>query len=413
MNVQAIAPSNHSATPRAAQWEPVLLRMSEVTPQTIQWLWPRRIPIGAITLIVGAPGVGKSLWLCDLAARVSRGGYWPDLTFSEPSEYARSAPNGSVILVSAEDDPRSTLPRRLKAAKADLSKVHVLQSVRAATAEKTQPGNEPALHGAPASPGADSPNARPAIVSASPNLGFSLDNLEPLRLAIEQIGDVRLVAIDPIGSYLGAGGAGNEALTRQALAPLAAMAERHGLAVVLVAHRRKALTAIADDLALGSRAFTAIARSVLHLARHHDDPEIRLLLPGKCNLSVAPPAWAFYIRGEPAQVEWCEDPIAMSADDAVAYEKARPGRPAADLEAATQWLEAQLADRKPHAIESLKLDAKFEGFSWRTAQRAHRKLKVHTLRTPDGASWCLEKNPKESFQDFLAGLNHARATTFK
>src|SRR5262245_110104 len=43
-----------------------------------RWLWPARIPPAKLTLLLGDPGVGKSLLTADLAARVSAGYAWPD-----------------------------------------------------------------------------------------------------------------------------------------------------------------------------------------------------------------------------------------------------------------------------------------------------------------------------------------------
>ncbi len=40
----------------------------------VAWLWQGRIPLGAITLLDGDPGLGKSLLTLDLAARVTS---WP------------------------------------------------------------------------------------------------------------------------------------------------------------------------------------------------------------------------------------------------------------------------------------------------------------------------------------------------
>src|SRR3954451_24488509 len=54
------------------------VRFSELVPQKIRWLWPNRIPLGRLTLLVSDPGLGKSLLALDIAARVSRGAPWPD-----------------------------------------------------------------------------------------------------------------------------------------------------------------------------------------------------------------------------------------------------------------------------------------------------------------------------------------------
>jgi hypothetical protein len=53
------------------------VRLDDVAPTGIRWLWPGRIPLGRVTLLVSDPGLGKSLTL-DIAARVSRGAPWPD-----------------------------------------------------------------------------------------------------------------------------------------------------------------------------------------------------------------------------------------------------------------------------------------------------------------------------------------------
>ena len=110
--------------------------------------------------------------------------------------------------------------------------------------------------------------------------------------------DCKLVVIDPIGSFLGNGtDAHRDNEVRGVLAPVAMLAEKHGPAVLVVAHRRKSAGSIADDLALGSRAFTGIARAVWHLTRDPDDKARRLLLPGKNNLAREGDGLAFSISG--------------------------------------------------------------------------------------------------------------------
>src|SRR5689334_20348220 len=54
------------------------VRVESVAPRGIDWLWPRRIPLGAVTLLVGDPGLGKSLLALDIATRVSNAAPWPD-----------------------------------------------------------------------------------------------------------------------------------------------------------------------------------------------------------------------------------------------------------------------------------------------------------------------------------------------
>src|SRR5262245_21526682 len=95
---------------------PRLVRYSEIVRQPIEWLWPGRIALCKLTLLVGEPGLGKGLLGVDLAARVSRGGEWPGDT-------AESAAPGTAIVLHAEDDLYDTMPDRLAAAGADLHRI--------------------------------------------------------------------------------------------------------------------------------------------------------------------------------------------------------------------------------------------------------------------------------------------------
>jgi hypothetical protein len=67
---------------------------------------------------LGLPDEGKGQILADMAARVTRGDEWP-------CNEGR-APQGNVILLSAEDDASDTVVPRLKAAGADLRKMRLL-----------------------------------------------------------------------------------------------------------------------------------------------------------------------------------------------------------------------------------------------------------------------------------------------
>ncbi|MBS0261704.1 MAG: AAA family ATPase [Planctomycetes bacterium] len=60
-----------------------------------KWLVPGRIPLGQMTLFEGAPGLGKSLVVFDLAAHVSRGEVWP-LARSKASPDRKRRPTTSM-----------------------------------------------------------------------------------------------------------------------------------------------------------------------------------------------------------------------------------------------------------------------------------------------------------------------------
>src|SRR5688572_19661070 len=107
------------STPNA---EPILRVASSITPRELEPLWDGVLWIGKPTLLVGDPGLGKSLVSNDVAARVSRGLAWP-------CESASCEPGG-VLMLSAEDDPDDTIVPRLMAAGADLERITFLDGVR-------------------------------------------------------------------------------------------------------------------------------------------------------------------------------------------------------------------------------------------------------------------------------------------
>jgi putative DNA primase/helicase len=219
-----------------------------------------------------------------------------------------------------------------------------------------------------------------------------------------------LIVIDPIGSFLGGStDAHRDNQVRAVLAPVAALAEKYGPAVLIIAHRRKSSAANADDLALGSRAFTGICRAVWHLSRDPDNHNRRLFLPGKCNLAAEGDGLAFSIVGDPAAIVWERTPIRMSADDALADEnetstrgpepKARP--------AAEEWLRQVLAagpvasgDKDNPAPGTVRAQAAEACFKWTTIRRAADGLGVRREKsTITGAwQWHLPSGPGSSSQ---------------
>jgi hypothetical protein len=328
---------------------PVVTCMADVEETQIRWLWPERMSLGRITMLVGRPGEGKSFLTTDMAARVTRGATWPD---------GSTCPEGSVLLISAEDDPRDTVRPRLRAHGADLSRVHLLTTVRRTDAD----GRE------------------------SETL-FTLADVEALETVLQAHRDCKLVVVDPIGSFLGGRtDAHRDNDVRSVLVPVARLAEQYDAAVLVVAHRRKSPGGFADDMALGSRAFTGLARAVWHVSRDRDDKQRRLLLPGKNNLAAEGRGLAFTIASDDGapRIRWESDPIDMTADDALREESNPTGdeRHTA-LDDATTWLRDTLADG-PLASEELFARAKADGFAHKTLERAKKQLGIRPWRTGQG-----------------------------
>jgi hypothetical protein len=313
-------------------------------------------------LLVGRPGEGKSFLTIDAAAHVTTGTPWPD---------GSDCPQGSVILISAEDDPADTIRPRLDAHYADVRRVHLLSAVRRVDKE----GHYERL--------------------------ITLADVDAIEAALVKLPDCKLIVVDPIGSFLGGGtDAHRDNEVRGVLAPIARLAEKYGPAVLVVAHRRKSAGSIADDLALGSRAFTGIARAVWHLTRDNENKERRLLLPGKNNLAREGHGLAFSIIGEPARISWERDPVAMSADDALAAEgqarERKPGPDAEALDAATAWLRSTLAGGSRPTKDLSDEWRNGHGGSKRTLDRAKQSLGVEAFRPDVPGPWWWRLRAKDA-----------------
>jgi len=109
-------------TTRARQ-RPVVVSMDTVQAESVEWLWWPYIAVGNLCMLVGDPGVGKSLLMTQLAASLSRGYPLPD------QQGQPTLPTGGphvTLLLCTEDGLANTIKPRLQAAGADCSQVKVL-----------------------------------------------------------------------------------------------------------------------------------------------------------------------------------------------------------------------------------------------------------------------------------------------
>jgi hypothetical protein len=100
-----------------------VVTMDQVEAKAVEWLWWPYIAIGKLTMLDGDPGTGKSLFMTQVAARLSRGHPLPDQQ-GKPT-LAMGGPQATLIL-SSEDGLEDTLKPRLDQAGADTGKVHAL-----------------------------------------------------------------------------------------------------------------------------------------------------------------------------------------------------------------------------------------------------------------------------------------------
>jgi DNA polymerase bacteriophage-type len=239
-----------NAKPAAARPDGLkITRASDLDMRGIDWMWPGRFARGTIGLIAGLPDMGKGNIAAFLASVCTA-------ALALPCNEG-FAPQGNVIWLNAEDDNQNTVLPRLVAAGANPERVYFVNGAQVGGMDKA----------------------------------FSLvTDLELLRKAIDEIGNVVMVIIDPVSAYLGVGKVDGRSATdvRGVLTPLKELAEEKHVAFVCVSHFNKkddvksALLRVSDSIA-----YVAAARHVYAVIEDPEDRDSRLFIKAKNNLADA------------------------------------------------------------------------------------------------------------------------------
>jgi AAA domain len=210
----------------------VLTPASQIQPEPVIWAWEDngagRIPAGSFGLFAGREGTGKSSFLIWLSAQVTKGEL-PGALKGDPRP---------VVYIAVEDSWKYTIVPRLMAAGADLAKVYRAEVE--------------------------------TVEGETVTLSLPSDNCL-LEDAIRQH-HIALVAIDPLISAI------SDHLdthvnrqVRQALDPLARLADRTGAVVAGIAHFNKSSGTDASSLITASGAFKDVARYIFAFAADDED----------------------------------------------------------------------------------------------------------------------------------------------
>ncbi|MCI4567565.1 AAA family ATPase [Lysobacter sp. CFH 32150] len=329
----------------------ILRRGSDVQPVAVDWLWPGWLAAGKLHLIGGAPGTGKTTIASALAATVTMGGRWPDGSRAEA---------GSVVIWSGEDDHADTLNPRLRAAGANMQRVHVVEGI------------DEAGRRYPFDPAQD---------------------MDALREALHALPDVRLIVVDPVVSAV-AGDSHKNAEVRRGLQPLVDLAGELRCALLGVTHFSKG-TAGRDPVEriTGSLAFAALARLVMVTAKQEaegDRPERRVMLRAKSNIGPDGGGFVYDLQQSElddfpgvtaSRVLWGES-VTGSARELLAEAEAVDGERSATDEAA-DWLRYTLEAEPMAAGEVLKL-AKLSGISDKALRTARERIGIKPKRSGFG-----------------------------
>lgn len=245
----------------------------------IEWLAPGRFPLGKLVLLAGPGGLGKSTLTLDTAAKLTRGLPPFDETYEDGDEPDIEGPV-SVLLVAAEDDAADTQLPRFLSAGGDPARIHEVEGVRGPDG-KIQP--------------------------------FSVVDIEPIRRTLAMRPDVKLIVIDPIAAYVGRAKVDDHRNSELSgiLAPLAELAAKSKVTILMIAHFNKSTTASAVHRIMGGAAYVNSVRAAFAVVQDPDDEGRRIMAAPKFNLGPTPRPLAYRIGAISA-----EDTDAVMGHDA-------------------------------------------------------------------------------------------------
>lgn len=344
-------PSTHAGT----QGNTVVLSCgADLKPEPVRWLWQHWLALGKLHILAGAPGQGKTTLALAMAATVTIGGRWPD---------GGKCVQGNILVWSGEDDPADTLLPRLLAAGAERSSCFFIEGARNAQGEVQ-----------PFDPARD---------------------LQGLLLAIQRIGGVRLLVIDPVVSAV-TGDSHKNTEVRRALQPLVNLATACDCAVLGITHFSKGGQGVDPaQRVVGSVAFTAVARVVLVAAKVkslEEGQDARILARSKSNIGPDDGGFNYHLEQcEPlpgikaSRIAWGAA-VQGSARELLTDPEEDPDEtPAAKSELAMLlWAELRDGPTPSKAVEAALVGM---GYSKKQIRTAREKMQIKPQKNGMGAGW--------------------------
>lgn len=312
-----------------------IIRGSEITPREVEWLWYPYIPYGKITIIQGDPGEGKSTFVINLAAMLTKG---KSLPFSDETIEPMN-----VIYQNTEDDLEDTVIPRFLYAGGDPDRIFFID-------EKEE--------------------------------ALTFADVDKIADAIRKT-EAKLIVFDPLTSYIGEDISINLANeVRARFNYLIDIAKETKCAIVIVSHMNKMSGTKALYRTLGSIDIVGSARSCLVIGTSKEDPQVKVMAVQKSNLAEKGAAILFSVGEE--MLHWI-DTAEVTADELVGAFSASTGRKTnTKVEQAKETLELLLRDE---AMPQKDVMAKMKelGISQRTAEIAKAELGIKSIK--DGTSW--------------------------
>ena len=341
-----------------------LIPFSEIAERPVEWLWDQYLPLGKLTLLAGSGGTGKSTIAFNLAAIISNGGAWPDGT--------RCARPGNVIIWSSEDDPADTIKPRLLAVGADVRRCGVVQG---------------------------------AIDEHGLSCPFdAAHDMDALRDAVQRIGGIAMLIIDPIVSAVtGDMNKANE--VRRSLQTIVDFAAEMNCAVLGITHFAKGTAGKnSAERVIGSTAFKDFSRMTL-VAAKDEESNNRVFTRAKSNNSADNGGFSYSIEAialhsgiTATRVVWGE-PLEGSSRAILAEVEGDADGEESKLGTAKKFLIESLRNGPVASRELFEHGREGYGLSTNTLRRAQKDLGIVASKAAFAGGWMWSlplANPSQS-----------------
>lgn len=367
--------------PRGADEDgPKLWKADDLRPSAQPgWLARNRLPRGAVSLLVGDEGIGKSLLWVWVAAAVTTGKPMPEFGIA-----ARDP--GLVVVVATEDDWASTVRPRLEVAGADLALVQVM-------CEREDGSGTPVF-----------PRDIPLIADANPT---------PAMVVVD-------AWLDTVPAGLNIG---DPRCAREVLQRWRELATATDAAVMLVCHTNRVAAG-------GPRQRYAVTSELRKTARmslyaQADDDGRLIVGPEKTNISAPVNASVFEIEAVPyfpvtGDGDGAVPRLAYAADiDCTAGElmtqtgNGHSGIDFQDRSDTQRWLSDFLTQEGPSPSDQVKKEALQAGFTDKMVRTARKGLGVEIRRRgmPSRTVWSLPDQPDHHAPAVVVPVSAEQGTT--
>lgn len=299
---------------------------STITPTKPEWLWDAWLPLGTLVLLVGRQGSGKTTWAASVVAHLSQGRALPGASRRPPIR----------VGVMSLEEPADRVVGRLSASGADLGRVTIFDGV------------------------IEDGHVRPWRMPG--DTGALRD-----RINADGLG---LVVVDGLGYAIssGSGEPGYNA-TAGALSALGAVAADTGCSILGLTHPAKG-TSDPTTSAIGSTAWTAVARVCWVLGQDPDDDDRRVVQVAKSNYREPPHGWSFEIgNDETFEVGFVRDAQPSDVPASALTVPTPSAEDRSERDEAVAWLRDVLA-AGPLASSAVKRSAREAGIAEATLKRA-------------------------------------------